>query len=319
MYTTLIGTDTASEAEILHISHDDLDGIGSNILMKAYAELEQRKMHQYMISYSEMKDLNFDEMITDNIKYVFITDLSFSETQLKPIIERYSSITFIVFDHHESSKWIAALDAANCDSIIDMTQCGTKLVYNWLLENIDSSQGEYHIDEYSQFVDYVNDYDMWIHQYPEATQLNILKSIFSNKEFIDAFSLPCISSKDSFFDNFEMDFIEAGTRIQNMHVNNAVKGSRIIKSDKFTAVITFANAYTSEIGSKILDINPSAHIVLIVDIPKGSVSLRARDEFDCAAAAKRYGGGGHKNAAGFSLPNAWCNDAFMSIFPNDLI
>jgi nanoRNase/pAp phosphatase (c-di-AMP/oligoRNAs hydrolase) len=32
------------------------------------------------------------------------------------------------------------------------------------------------------------------------------------------------------------------------------------------------------------------------------VSLRSKGDFDVSAIAKRFGGGGHKNAAGFNIP-----------------
>ena len=44
--------------------------------------------------------------------------------------------------------------------------------------------------------------------------------------------------------------------------------------------------------------------VILVEQPDGGfkVSLRSRCQMDCSAIAERFGGGGHKKAAGASLP-----------------
>jgi nanoRNase/pAp phosphatase (c-di-AMP/oligoRNAs hydrolase) len=50
------------------------------------------------------------------------------------------------------------------------------------------------------------------------------------------------------------------------------------------------------------------------DTPDGRVfSLRSREDgVDVSAIAKRYGGGGHRNASGFRMPIGWEGDAHAS-------
>lgn len=56
---------------------------------------------------------------------------------------------------------------------------------------------------------------------------------------------------------------------------------------------------------------PSAFAASYWDGPKGrTFSLRSIEDFDVSTIAKLYGGGGHKNAAGFTMPIGWegCSD-----------
>jgi oligoribonuclease NrnB/cAMP/cGMP phosphodiesterase (DHH superfamily) len=59
---------------------------------------------------------------------------------------------------------------------------------------------------------------------------------------------------------------------------------------------------TSELGSKILEKFENINYVML--IYDGGVALRSVGDFDVSEIAKQYGGGGHKNAAGF-IHNEW--------------
>jgi oligoribonuclease NrnB/cAMP/cGMP phosphodiesterase (DHH superfamily) len=59
---------------------------------------------------------------------------------------------------------------------------------------------------------------------------------------------------------------------------------------------------TSELGSKILEKFENINYVML--IYDGGIALRSVGDFDVSEIAKKYGGGGHKNAAGF-LNDEW--------------
>ena len=52
-----------------------------------------------------------------------------------------------------------------------------------------------------------------------------------------------------------------------------------------------------------LSVGGTQAAVIFVEQPKGGfkVSLRSRCQLDCAALAEKFGGGGHKKAAGLSI------------------
>ncbi len=63
--------------------------------------------------------------------------------------------------------------------------------------------------------------------------------------------------------------------------------------------------FASELGNRLAEKSGSFGLIWqLANDGEAKVSLRSRGEFDVAAIASRYGGGGHRNAAGFRLPLA---------------
>jgi oligoribonuclease NrnB/cAMP/cGMP phosphodiesterase (DHH superfamily) len=70
-------------------------------------------------------------------------------------------------------------------------------------------------------------------------------------------------------------------------------------------VICFEGGWTSDIADRLaeeVDLVVGFRYLLDADVPKLIISLRSRGGFSAVDLAKRYGGGGHVQAAGFSLP-----------------
>lgn len=65
-----------------------------------------------------------------------------------------------------------------------------------------------------------------------------------------------------------------------------------------------ANAlFASELGNRLAEQSGSFGLIWqLAGDGEAKVSLRSKGDFDVAAIAQRYGGGGHRNAAGFRLP-----------------
>jgi nanoRNase/pAp phosphatase (c-di-AMP/oligoRNAs hydrolase) len=64
--------------------------------------------------------------------------------------------------------------------------------------------------------------------------------------------------------------------------------------------LIFTEHYNSEIGDYLLQ-NLKVNYVLMINAKKSKVSLRSKGNFDVSEIALKFGGGGHKNAAGFTL------------------
>ena len=102
---------------------------------------------------------------------------------------------------------------------------------------------------------------------------------------------PLISEEDTTISNI-LD------RIEKEYIDGIMENITILDN----RVIAFADKYASSIGYTITSLYPDKY-ACIINVSKGTVSLRsAKDSgIDVAAIAKRHGGGGHFNAAGFSL------------------
>ncbi|MFV9615689.1 MAG: DHHA1 domain-containing protein, partial [Gammaproteobacteria bacterium] len=77
-------------------------------------------------------------------------------------------------------------------------------------------------------------------------------------------------------------------------------------------ILNASSAYVSDAGHIMSIDEPFA--ACYWDHPDGrSFSLRSsKNGIDVAKVAKKYGGGGHKNAAGFTIQNGWEGDKVVS-------
>ena len=72
--------------------------------------------------------------------------------------------------------------------------------------------------------------------------------------------------------------------------------------DGLTFTVVFAESYASELGNYIISEDISDYVMLI-NAQSKKISLRSRKDVDIRHIAEKNGGGGHKNAAAFSIKN----------------
>lgn len=93
-------------------------------------------------------------------------------------------------------------------------------------------------------------------------------------------------------------------RLYSSLVDNILKGSWVGEIDGMTVPMVNTSIVWSEVGAALLEKHPGAAMVASFTVFPDQVmwSLRSRPEFDCSEIAKKFGGGGHKNASGFKVP-----------------
>lgn len=264
--------------KILHITHNDLDGAGCGIIVKKiYRDAEVKHL-----DYKEV-----DNFIIENYRdynRVIITDV----TPSKDTIELLSNeVTLLVIDHHKTSTHLLNKDYA----IIDINKCATLLTYEWAL-TIDKK-----IEIYEQFVKLVNDYDLWKNEFAESRDLNILFTTLGLEKFTERF----LNNGSIEFDKCEKVLIDVEKESLNISFEEALINHRIY-NDRWNNVfcLTFTERYNSEIGDFLLQ-KLNVDYILMINAKKSKVSLRSKENFDVSEIALKFGGGGHKNAAGFTL------------------
>ena len=111
-----------------------------------------------------------------------------------------------------------------------------------------------------------------------------------------------------------------GTKMANMlDIGRAVFAKRLAEAKKalsqawlvtsdsgIRCLIFGSTTLTSDVAEMVHDVDLVVGFGFIVEDGKFllNVSTRSHTDFDCAALAKRFGGGGHTKAAGFTLPFA---------------
>ena len=215
-------------------------------------------------------------------KSVAILDFSYDNATTKSMIEQSEDL--IIIDHHKSAV-VELHDISN--AVFDMTQSGAKLAWNFFHPG----------KEAPRFINYIEDRDLWKWELPYS------------KEFSAAFDMVPFDFEE--FSKFEDDsvFDDAVKRGSYILAYSKTVIKKVCENaverdyDGKKVLIVNASHWMSEIGS---NLSPNCDFAIIWHYDHEScstkVSLRSfHDHVDVSEVAKRYGGGGHKKAAGFTL------------------
>ena len=216
-------------------------------------------------------------------KNVVILDFSFDNKTTKKMIEDAASL--LVIDHHKSAM-VELHDITNTH--FDMTKSGAMLSWEFFHPG----------KEPPKFVQYIQDRDLWKWELPYS------------KEFAAAFDMVPFEFEE--FEKFEDDSVfdaavKRGSYIlaySKTVVKKVCEKAQPRKVDGKDVLVVNASHWMSEIGARLA---PDCDFALIWfwdhEAKNTKVSLRAfHDTVDVSEISSRFGGGGHKKAAGFQLP-----------------
>lgn len=267
------------------ITHTDLDGIGCAILLeKIYPHI-----NTFAIDYKEL-----DKMLpvilakAGDKDTVYITDICMSNEQAE-ICNTHGNINHV--DHHSSGK---AVSDKYPWSFTDVTHCATYHLFNMLSRYAN-------IQDYSDFVNLVDNYDTWGHgtqPTEEAKELNRLLYMVGAETFVERFKM---SGKVE-LTPMEKAIIAADRFQEEVYLRECATKTKAMKDPNGnTFLLIAAERYTSSLGNYLLNQYEEADYVLILDMLKDKASLRSKGKVDVGEMAKECGGGGHKKAAGFQM------------------
>ena len=221
------------------------------------------------------KDFSIDFRDQD----VVIADFSFDRNTLEVINHQAKSL--IVLDHHKTAEE-ALRGLPYCK--FDMSKSGARLVQehfgyanHWL-------------------VDYTEDRDLWKHSLPNTREINacIRLTPFDFEEF------------EMLASSFKGELTIHGTTLLKYEENlisNALRAAEEVVFDGHKILKVNTTVLHSEIGHRLCKGRPFG-MTYFCNEKEMVCSLRSTDEgLDVSEIAKKYGGGGHRNAAGFKIIN----------------
>lgn len=240
--------------------------------------------------------------VTD--KNVILVDFSYKRPVLEKMCETAKSI--LILDHHKSAQH----DLADWDAVGRMGECpiievGKCRVECWFdMERSGARMAWDHFfpgKEPGSLIKHVEDRDLWRFRMEQtrAFQANLFsyEYTFENWDMIDALCA----------DDYKYwSFIEAGNAIERKHFKDIkefinVAENRMVIAGHDVPCLNAPYFWSSDAGHIMSDNEPFA--ACYWDQPDGRVfSLRSnKDGIDVSEIAKQFGGGGHKNAAGFKV------------------
>ena len=267
--------------QTLHISHNDLDGLGCGVLIKKFMPGNIKTAY---LGYDDI-----DRYIEENYHYydrIIITDVS---PQYGTVEMLAGEKDVLIIDHHASSDALKDFHFTHHD----ITKCATMLTYEYLL------QKGFKAEEYEEFARCINDVDMWFLKREDSLKMSVLFNLMGITRMEERF----LSTPYTTFTVTEKLMITLEEERRDNYIKKAMRNIETIKDkDGLTVTVVFAESYASELGNYIISEDISDYVMLI-NAQSKKVSLRSRKDVDIRHIAERNGGGGHKNAAAFSIKN----------------
>lgn len=236
-------------------------------------------------------------------RHVVLVDFSYKRPVL---LEMYAkAATILVLDHHKTAAedldglprarktWaehIALADAPGCSAmgvLFDMERSGAGIAWDY-----------FHPDEARPaLINHLEDRDLWRFKLPRTREIQA--AAFSHPYTFEAWDMLMHANLD--------DLAREGAAIERKHHKDiaelvAVTKRNMVIGGVSVPVANLPYTLTSDAGHLMAEGQPFA--ACYWDTPSGRVfSLRSRPEgADVSEIAKGYGGGGHKNASGFTVP-----------------
>lgn len=230
-------------------------------------------------------------------KDVLMVDFSMARCDLEWIHKEAKS--FRVYDHHKTAeKELKDLDFAYFDS----SRSGAMLAYEEILRKNcpDAVRG---------VCAYIQDRDLWKFELPHSREIHA----WMRSESMNFHTLDILKRASPLQNAWEL--ISKGKQVlkyQEQIIDAHIEHARPIKLYKdFSKPGTQATeglivnnttlGLASEIAGALAEKSGAFGSTWAIDGDRAVVSLRSRGDLDVSTIAKGYGGGGHKNAAGFSI------------------
>lgn len=219
---------------------------------------------------------------------VAILDFSYDRDTMLQLADEASGI--IVLDHHVTAqKELEGLPFAH----FDMDKSGAMLSWEW-----------FHPDEPApKIVQYVQDHDLWHHELPHSER--VIAALRAVPYDLEAWTRFAIELGTRFGDVVARG--DAIMALDSLRVQRLAKTAVRASLGRTRLWLVNATDHFSELGNYLaLQSEEGVAAIWRVDHASNSivVSLRAvsRANVDVSMIAKGYGGGGHRLAAGFSVP-----------------
>lgn len=220
--------------------------------------------------------------VTD--KNVFILDYAYPRETLLKLVDSAASLT--VLDHHKTNQ-------KDLEGLVfckfDMQRSGAGITWDYLYPEKAHKR--------PWLVDYVQDRDLYVWQLPFSREVSAALDSYSQ----DFETWDLLSKR-----RVEDLALEGATllRYQNQMIERLSQDAREVVFDGQKVPVVNSAVLMSDLGSRLAVGRPFAVVYRQKSDGHYAYSLRSHDSgLDVSEIAKKYGGGGHRNASGFESCN----------------
>ncbi len=267
--------------KILVIHHNDLDGFCAAAVIAKFFNFQKADIEFHSASYDD--ELPIDKL--EVAQWLYIVDFSFSPKRMNEIFELVPAIRITWIDHHKTAMEYDY--GVELEGVREIGKSGCELVWEFF----------YPSEIMPETVKLIGDYDCWRHEdkrskpFYEASKnmLTVSPGNHAWQSFLDedpsqriVDGYLCLAYRDDYCEEMMkrhgFEITVNGLRCFMCNLLGFESGAFGVRTQHYDAVIGF-------IQSK--------------DLYNYSI-YSTKTDVDCADIAKKFGGGGHKGAAGFS-------------------
>ena len=262
---------------------DCMDGFGA-----AWALWKRFPKAEYIpVKHGQPPPSSFDN------KHVLMVDFSYERKVIEEINKAAAS--FQILDHHVTAQ--AALDGLSY-AYFDMKKSGAVLAWEWV-----------HQEPPPWLLLYIQDKDLWEWRLPKSREISA--------------ALASYPFDFGIWDELDQKMLEiegrAILRFEGTLIEKIVEEAILVSFQGETVPAVYSSVMTSQIGERLCQGFPFCIIWHQRD-NRRYFSLRSRSgTTDVASIAAKFGGGGHTNAAGFSLSLESSIDQLLNPVKNFLL
>lgn len=257
---------------IIILYHKDLDGFSG-----AWATWKKFK------NTADYFPIDYNGEIPNGFKNkeIYLIDSCYPKKEMEELLKNNKKV--VVIDHHISRKNEAKIST---DFLHDVNHSGATLAWKYF----------YPQKSVPKFLLYIEDLDLWRFKLPNSREI---LAYFDICDF--DFKLWNKFSIDFESDEKIKNYIKEGIIIlkyQRHLIKNLIESGKEAVFEGKKAFAVNSQILESEIGEFIYKNKKALGIIYSAKNGNMKVSLRS-DKFDVSKMAQKYGGGGHKKAAGF--------------------
>jgi len=303
--------------EVVHFSHNDLDGIGCITMAKnifqftlhhicGYDNIDN-KIKEFLSKYVDEDGNPTDEVFP--FERILITDISV-QPDTAEMLDYFCSrtgVTLNLIDHHETASWLNEYEWASVFSTCFGTKTSGTSEMMRLLVNPNPVLTPSEKGDLGKFAEVVRLYDTWDWnklgiQHPKM--LSDLMWIIGHDDFIERFT----NDLDPVLSTNERYLVDTEAKREQRFIEHKEKQMfKTIVNDGATVYnvgVVYAEQHHSILGNTLCKNNPDIDFVVIVNMGAGKVSYRTvKDHIHVGEISKRlFGGGGHRSASGSEFP-----------------
>ena len=283
---------------VLH--HADADGRFAGYIAQKTLKNLGLEVQTFEVQYGEEFPLDIDA-IKSNV-FVYIVDFSYAREVMDKIYEKTKGL--VVLDHHKTAK-----DACKGApyAVFDLTKSGALLAWEYFM-------GE--DEEPPLLCKVVNDRDLWKFEVPETNAVSAYLNAKLDTPDWEKWDELC-NSKEKMAEAIQVG--EMLIELKEKYISKFINGNsyNVTTFEGWKCVVVNSGEYISDLSAALIkhrEADMSVCWFMVTGKIVFSLRASATSSADVSVIAKKFGGGGHPKASGFSLPIQEGFDLLKSLY-----